>query len=315
MPEPIVIDAMMAKIESAYGTDSTPVANTDDLVLAEHIWPNIDISHQYPNERDNVVVGAGGSLLPSTPTAPTGRKVRLSFTVELRVKGSAYSAVGDLRGVTALLRACGLSATVATSGIDFTWVSSSLESCTIWFYSGGLLFKVVGCVGRGEAVFRAGEQVALRFEMNGLMVTDPATTAVASITYLTTAAPSVISAALTVGSWSPDFESVVLNFGAEVVERPNGNLASGMRFRVARHRPRVMILSESIALATYDPYTDRKTPTARTIALTVPGAGAGSRVKLVGVTGYVSDPRHSDLTGFTGWDLNYLVTAGTFRVD
>jgi hypothetical protein len=262
-----------------------------------------------------VVVAAGPSILPSAPAVPQARFCKLSFAVELRPKGSAYAATGDLRGVGALIRACGHSATVATSGIDFTPIHQLHESATIWFYAGGNLYKMVGCQGRYEVVFNAGEQVFLRFEMSGMVLSDPAIAAFPSITYMTNPAPGVVNAALAVGAWSPDFESVVMNWGQEVVERPNGNLAQGLRFRIKRHRPRLLLKSESILLSTYDPYADRKTPTARTITITVPGSGAGFRVKLTGVTGYVGDADHPDLTGFTGWDLNYLVTAGTFRVD
>lgn len=315
MPEPIVIDAMMAKVEVTYGTDPVPVAGTDDLVLANHIWPQIGYADQWENDRDNVVVGGGGSLLPTTPAIPRGRMVDLSFDIEPRPKGSAYSAVGDLRGTTALLRACGLSATVATSGIDFTWVSASLESCTIWFYSGGNLYKLTGCVGRCELQLNAGQQAILHFEMKGKLVTDPATTAVASITYLTNPAPSVVGVAATVGSWSPDFETMVLNFGQEVQTRPNGNQADGLRFRIARHRPRLRLLTESVAIATYDPYADKKARTARTVACTV-GSGTGLQIKIAGLTSYVDKAiRHQDLTGFTGYDLDYLVTAGSMRFD
>lgn len=315
MSEPIVMEAMMAEVETTYLTDPTPVAGTDDLVLADRIWPVLRIEDNWPNLRDSVVVGGGGSLLPTTPTIPRGRLVRLNFSVEPRPKGSAYAAVGDLRGLGALYRACGLSVTLATSGLDFTWISASLEGCTIWAYSDGNRYRINGCRGKCRLVGNAGQPLLAVFEMTGVLRLAPDAAAVPSITYLPTPAPSIVSAGLTVGPWSPDFEMFELDFGQEVVVRPSGNASDGIgSIRIARHRPRFKLTADSVALATYDPYADALARTARTIACTI-GTGAGLQIKLSGLTSYVQVPVNADLTGFTGRNLEYIVTAGSHRYD
>jgi hypothetical protein len=154
MAEPIVIDAMMAKVEVTYGTDPTPgLGHGRPGPGAAPSGARRSTSRTtFPNERDDVVVGAW-----SRRSCRRRRRVPQWAVVQAVVRGGAAAEGQRLRGgrrpagrIGALIRACGHSATVATSGIDFTPIHQLHESATIWFYAGGNLYKMVGCQGRYE---------------------------------------------------------------------------------------------------------------------------------------------------------------------
>src|SRR5574342_197784 len=313
MSDSVFIEGAIAKVEATYATDPTPTGAADAVRLSGRLWQAGQIRHEWENDRDGT---ASGTLLPVAPAKPQGRTFDFDLEVEPQPKGSAYIAVTDLKGLTALFQAAGLSATLATSGIDFTPVTASLQSATLYGYSGGNVYKGVGarcsCRIRGQS----GQPLVVGFNGRALLRTDPATASVPSVTYLTDDPPAFVSGIFTIGSWAGEVESFELDFGQELVLRPSGNASDGIAaIKIARHRPRLRGTVASHAIATYDPYTISKARTSQAVTATI-GSGAGKQFKIQSTTGYLlGNPRHVELTGFSGYELEYLLTAVGIRFD
>ncbi len=161
---------ILLKPEVTYGTDPTPTGEADALLVS-----NLSINpfNVQSVDRDLIrsYLGASESLLGS-------RYVEMGFDLELA--GSGTVATAPAWG-NALL-ACAMAETLtATFRADYTPVSASFGSCTIYWYDDGLLHKATGA--RGAPKFKLGinGRPVISFKFLGLYSTptaasNPATT-------------------------------------------------------------------------------------------------------------------------------------------
>lgn len=133
--------AILAKIETTYGTDPTPTGSSNailvsNLSMTPLVADNVD--------RDLVRPYFGGSeQLVGTA------HIECSFDVELSGSGTAATPTA----YDPLLRACGLAATASTY-VSYSPISTAQESVTIYWYDDGVLFKLLGA--RGTFDIKAG---------------------------------------------------------------------------------------------------------------------------------------------------------------
>ena len=158
---------LIAKSESTYGTDSTPVGGTDAVQVTD-----LEVT---PIEADNIATpslqGFIGNSTRSTLVA--NKRVSVTFGVELSGSGTA----GTAPAYGPLLKACGLSETVvADTSVTYAGVSSSFDSASIYCFYDGTRHKITGC--RGTVTFNlvGGQFAAASFEMTGIY-NDPDDTA------------------------------------------------------------------------------------------------------------------------------------------
>ena len=148
---------VLAKIETTSGTDSTPTTAANAI---EGI--DVEIKRMKPPvERLNQNVS-----LMRKPSIVGEEFYEISFKAEIQKTGTA----GTPPRLGALLKACGMSQTIitgATPVVKYRDISSSFETCTIWVYKGGRLFKAVGCSGNVKGTFEAGKFAMLEFTMQG----------------------------------------------------------------------------------------------------------------------------------------------------
>jgi len=309
MSIPLRLDACLAKIETTYRTDPTPTAGTDGVRVAERLWPSITPSYAWENLREDV---ATGTLLGATPAIPRGRRVSLEIPWECRGAGSDAVVEAD-----PLIRACGWAQTDGSSLFSYAQASNLHESCTIWAYAAGLLFKVVGCRGTLRWRVMPGQISVKRFSMQGIMTTDPAAIAVPAVTYDSTEPLAGVSIACTVGSWTPKIISAEFIQNADVQQLDDANDAQGIgEFGIGAVNHQ-FLLSARVPRdaggiwdsATYNPYADSLARTARAIVMTV-GGSQFNRLKLLNASGYVAMPGPIDNNRFSAWDLRYGIPAG-----
>jgi len=134
--------------------------------------------------------------------------------VELANSGAA----GTAPAWGPLLLACGMAEAVLTTParVEYTPVSASFKSATIYYHIDGTLRKALGCMGNAELMLNEGERPMIRFTFTGL---DGGTTATADPTLTLTAwkVPSVVS----------DVNSGDINLGATYSA---GTLTSGTAY-------------------------------------------------------------------------------------
>ena len=173
--------AILAKTEVTYGTDPVPTGAANALLSS-----NASFEIAYNNvSRDLVRAYLGGSeQLVGT------RFVQCSFDVEFANSGTA----GTAPAWGPLLRACGFAEASLTTParVEYTPVSATFSSVTIYYHLDGILRKALGCMGTAEIMLGEGERPLYRFNFTGL---DGGRTAIADPTVTLTAfkTPSVVS--------------------------------------------------------------------------------------------------------------------------
>lgn len=126
---------ILAKIESSYGTDPTPV-NTDAIETRGLQWTPYD-GNRVMNEIDRSVLGGYSEI-------NVGPNVGVTFNVGMQGAGAA----GTAPAYGSLLRACGLAQTInAGVSVVYAPVSSSFESITAYAFNDGMRQIVKGIRG------------------------------------------------------------------------------------------------------------------------------------------------------------------------
>jgi hypothetical protein len=318
MPEILRLDGLLVKEEPAgfYGIDAVPVVGTDGLRLAKRMFNNIRVGYLWENDRKET---ASGSIIPVKRGIARGRTVRIEVFWE--AKGAGIDAPPESRG---LYIAGGLPEVDGTLMFDYGPVTSGTKgSATLYCYAAGKIYKVVGCRGRFDWPMLVGENIIHHFVMMGTMLTEPATLTLPGITYDATDPIALVNTALAIGSWVPDWQSATLDLiGVDPQALTSGNIGptswtDGIAsIDFADVDPSFQIRARVPALATYDPYADKKANTSRNLALTA-GNTQFNRIKVLAAELAIKEPiGHADSDGYADYDLNYqLVTGGILRFD
>ncbi|HEX6940894.1 MAG TPA: hypothetical protein VF158_15865 [Longimicrobiales bacterium] len=308
MPKPIRLDGLLAKVEANYGEDAAPDPAVDAVRVSERVWSSITIEYAFPGRRDDA---ASGSLIPLGPVPRKGRVATINIAWEARGAGAAYAA-GVKPEASALLRACALSETldptVGAEEYSYSPVDENHESCTIYAYAGGQLFKIVGCRGTMTWPVNVGAVGIIRFQMQGLLVDDPTPAALPAITYQAQLPPVAAGMVLTVGAWTPEkVFTAEFTEGAELVRDDDATAADAVReYSIPSINPSYRLQAYAADLATYDPYAQSRDASAVAIEQTL-GAQQYNMVALETTQAYLESLAHTEQKQFTAWDLTYQV--------
>lgn len=313
MPYNLRLEGLLVEEEVTYATDPTPSATTEGVRVVGRIWETMAPEYAFPNKREDVV---SNSLVTVAPAPPKGRIMNLDFVVELIGSGAAYASGTPVRpAMDALFRACGMSRTHVDTGgtesVSYALADSSHASCTIWAYAGGDLFKVVGCRGNWVWDVLAGGLGQVRFQMQGLLSTAPAETAVASITYDSVIPPAAVNMGLAIvpsggGSWTPRLASMSVTIGNEVQRLDDVNSADGIEsFEITSRAPRVTMSVRKPDLSDYTLYARALSQVLHTIDATL-GSVQYNRVDLdIDAAYLMTDGSFGADNGFAAVDLEY----------
>lgn len=215
-------EIILAKIETTYGTDPTPQAASDAVMVEDLNWSHAGARM---NERP--------ALRPSLgrlQDAFGGTLLQLTFAAELKGPGVAYSA--SVRPeIDPLLRACGMAATVVTTQGQETCTykpaSTLIESCTIYYYRDGKVFKLTGCRGTVEFQLEVGAVGKARFTITG-HVADEADAAFPTPTFDSTKPPTVRGGEFKIGgTYAAIISALNVNLNNQVATPPDLNAADG----------------------------------------------------------------------------------------
>lgn len=259
------LQALLVKAETVYGTDPVPTGAAN-AILAQNVKIN-------PMKGTDVKRDYDRPYFSADPTVPVGLHMSISFEVELKGSGVA----GTAPAFGPLLRACKWAQVlVAITSVTYTPHSGTQESCTIYWYLDGQLYKLVGA--RGTFTYKLNAQgiVVLAFEMTGLW-TAPTTVAIPTVTLGTQlsqipqVATSVNTPTFTFGGTPLVLRSVTFDAGNEVKPR---FLIGSESIIITDAKESVKFTIETPALGTFNPIAVAAAATTAAIML-VHGTGAG----------------------------------------
>lgn len=289
---------ILAKIETTYGTDSTPGAANGVLVSDINITPV-----EQETDTRNLIK----PYLGDTEIVVAMNRVSIEMTCELVGSGVA----GTAPAFGALLRACGMSETVvASTSVAYAPVSTGFESVTIYVNVDGVLHKILGARGTWSVDLQVKKIPTLKFKLTGLMgaVTD---TAAVTPTYVNHGTPVVVNNANTSSFALHGFSGVMsalsCDLGAEVNHRA---LVGGTEYvQIVNRGAKGSITLEASTIASKDWFTAAKTATSGALTVTH-GTTAGHKVKIDGPKVQAMNPKYSDMDGIQmiTLDLNYRPT-------
>lgn len=197
--------AILAKVETTYGTDSVPTGSANAILVSN---ASFEINYNNVN-RDLIRPFLGG-----TEQLVGTRFVQAQFDVELANSGIA----GTAPAWGPLLRACGFAEAALTTParVEYTPVSASFTSLSIYYHIDGVRRVMLGAMGTAEIMLNEGERPMFRFTFTGL---DGGRTAVAD--------PAVTLTAFRVPQVVSDVNSGDINLGATYSA---GALSSGTTY-------------------------------------------------------------------------------------
>lgn len=299
MPKKMRAALVVAKLETAYGTDSAPVGA--NAILCRGITPT-PIAAEYA-ERTLVrsYLGANGSL-------PAAVHSEIEFEVELAGAGAA----GSAPKWGALMRACGFAETLS-AGVSAVYapVSSTMESVTIHYFLDGLKHAISGARGSVSFALNAKGIPTANFKFIGKYLS-PTDTPNLTPDYSGFQIPKVVgkknTPTFTLFGQSVAVETFSIDVANEVVFR---SLINSETVEIVDRKPTGAVAFELGNKSTYDWWGAVENVTKGALEL-VHGTAAGNIIEIdaAGVT--LREPGYSDSSGIAMFTANlaFEPTAG-----
>lgn len=283
--------AILAKIESVYGTDAVPTGAANAMVVAD-----VELTPLEGDvfERNNVQPWYGNQ---GSVQATFYGKVK--FSIELSASGVA----GTAPKWGPLVRVCGASETLS-AGVSVTYapVSDTLDSLSLYGNIDGINHIMPGARGEVKFVLDAKGKPMMQFEFTGLF-TPLTDTALPSAVYTGWTKPLAVNKANTVCTLhgiAVAMNHFDLAFGNQVVKR---DLTATDTVEIVDRKSAGSIVFENTAIATKDWVTTAKNTTLGNLSL-VHGITAGNIIT-IGAAGTceVSKPSYSNSDGIQMMNL------------
>ena len=304
--------AILAKIESTYGTDSTPTEGANALLVS-----NVSIN---PLSAANVDRDLVRPYMGASEQLVGPAHIELSFDIELSGAGAA----GTAAAYGPLLRACGFAETLSASvRAEYNLVTPVADSVSIYYFSDGVKHIAKGCRGTLSLKMSAGGRPVLSFKFLGL---DGGVTA-ASPSALTLTAfktPTVISEpntgdltfgatytaatpTLTGGTGYPS-QGIELDLGNAVNYTP---LLGGESVDISQRQVTGKILLDLTAAQEVTFMASVKANTLQSLGL-MHGTTAGYKVMIFMPAAQLINPSKSEVNGklMIGYDIRALPSSG-----
>jgi hypothetical protein len=290
---------ILVKTESTYGTDSTP-AGTDALLVR-----NLDIT---PLSGDVVSRDLIRPYMGNFDQLISMTSVAINFEVELAGSGTA----GTAPKYDAILKACGLAATIVSStSVTYAPVSASFSSATIYFNVDGVLHKLTGCRGSMNMSCAVGAIPTLAFNLTGVY-NAPTDTAQPAVTYSAQATPLIFregnTSAFSFFSYSGILQSVDFNLANDLVYR---ELVGGTKETLITDRkPAGTVMIEAPTIATKDFFTTALASSTGNLTF-LHGTTAGNRVTFLASQVDVLNPTYQDQDSIMMLSVPYVAIPTT----
>jgi hypothetical protein len=301
--------AILAKIETVYGTDPTPTGAANAILIS-----NASFTLNAENVSRDLIrgyIGASEQLVGN-------RNVQITFDCELWGSGAA----GTAPAYGPLLRACGMAETISAGNrVEYNPISASFESVTIYYHIDGVLRKALGCRGTVEYKMGLGERPLMSFSFTGIdggatATANPALTLTAWKTPLAITDPNAgdillgctYSAGALSGGTSYKSRGLQANLGNTVSHVP---LLGGESVEITNRETTGSLELELSAAQEVTAMTDILANTLTSVGFSL-GTTAGYKVIVYAPTVQRINPKHTDLDGnlLIGMDLRFTPSSG-----
>ena len=294
---------LIAKIESTYGTDPSPVGGSDAIQVT-----NVEVT---PIESDNAQASAFQGFIGNSTrgTLVANKRVAVTFDVELAGSGAA----GTAPAFGPLLKSCGLSETiVASTSVTYAGVSSSFDSATIYCFYDGTRHKITGARGSVTFNFTAGSFPTASFTMVGIYNAPDDTALSGTFTVANQAAAlevndTNVTTATFHGVTDVRLESLDLGLNNNVVYKET---ASSKEVLIVDRAPGGTAVIEAPAVGTTD-YFAKATAVATGNSSFVVGASAGNIMTLTMAQTDITGVSYGDTNGVVSLSMPYLALPTT----
>lgn len=288
--------AILAKIETVYGTDAVPTGAADACVVS-----GLEVTPlaQETAERDIIMPHFG-----HMESLPVGTEMRVSFGIEMVGSGTA----GTAPAWGKLFRACGFSETInAAVDVVYALVSASIDSLTIYVHMDANRHKLLGCRGSVTMGVTPKSIPYFKFTLTGLYG-GVADTAMPSLTLTSWKTPIAVNNANT-GAFSlhghaGKLYDMQLDLKNQVVHR---NLIGAEDVVITDRKPDGSIEIECPTLATKDFFAAAQAGSLAALTLTH-GVTAGYKVKIDAPSVQLTEPAYADRDGVLALKMNTRFT-------
>jgi len=294
---------LIAKIESTYATDPSPVAGSNAVQVT-----NLEVT---PIESDNVQATAYQGFLGGSTRGTLVANKRVSVTFEVELGGSGTAGTAPAFGP--LLKSCGFSeTTVASTSVSYSPVSSSFSSATIYCFYDGSRHKITGA--RGSVAFNltAGQFGTAAFNFIGIYNAPDDTAVSGTFTVANQAAAlEVNDVNMTTttfhGVTSVRLESFDLNLNNELLYKES---ASSQEVLITNRAPGGTAVIEAPAIGTTDYFAKAVAVTTAATTLVL-GSTAGNIVTLAAGQTDITGVSYADTNGVIAVSMPYLALPTT----
>jgi len=286
---------ILAKTETTYGTDPIPTAGSNAVLVR-----NIEVT---PLQADVVTRDIIRPYLGNYEQLLANQRVEITFEVELAGSGAA----GTAPAYGTLLKACGLSETVvASTSVTYAPVSSSFDSCTIYFNNDGVQHKITGCRGTLTLNGEVGTIPFISFTFTGIY-NAPTDTAAGAVTYGNQATPVLFKEGNTTGfqlfSYSGCLQSVSLDLANEILYRELVGCTKSVN--ITDRKPNGTVVIEAPTIAAKDYWTIAVGNSTGNLTFQH-GQTAGNRVTFTAPTVDIANPSYTDQDGIQMLSVPYV---------
>ena len=290
---------ILAKIESTYGTDSTPTGAEAILVR------NLEIT---PLQADVVTRDLIRPYLGNFEQILANQRVEITFDVELAGSGAA----GTAPAWGPVMKSCAMSETVVgATSVTYAPVSGSFSSCSIYFNNDGVRHKITGCRGSFSVSGEVGQIPVISFTMMGIY-NAPDDSALPTPTYSNQATPVIFKQGNTTGfqvfSYSGCLQSFSMDLANEMVYREL--VGCTKEVLITNRAPNGTVVIEAPTIAAKDFFTIANGTATGNLTFQH-GQTAGNIVTFSSPQTDIGSPTYSDQDGIQMLNLPYVATPTT----
>lgn len=290
---------LLAKIETTYGTDSTPTGAANAMLVRNLTLTPIQLDYA-PRELVRPFLG-NFDALPGDPWVQ----------VEFEIEAAGSSALGVAPAYGNLLRACAMGETLTASvKAEYKPVSATFESVTIYYQEDGLQHKITGARGSVALVMGLKGIPVYRFRMLGLYNL-PTDTALSSATYTAFKTPKVVNNTNTTAFTLHGFAAVASAFEIDLQNELTFRALIGGSKSIQLTDRKVIgsVTIEKPLVASKDFWSAIVNGTLAAVSIT--HGPAGNQVKFDANNVQLTEPTEEDSDGISMLKMNMLLMPTT----